>query len=83
MSRLPSPRSLEEQLERLRRELVELAYALECQGRLDSADLAAAVACRLGELTAPRDAALSISNGDGEGMAQPAGLSPEISLATP
>jgi hypothetical protein len=38
------------QLDQLRVELVELAFTLECRGRLDAADLALAVAARLEEL---------------------------------
>jgi hypothetical protein len=38
------------QLDQLRIELVELAFTLECRGRLDAADLALAVAARLEEL---------------------------------
>ncbi len=38
------------QLDQLRVELVELAFTLECRGRLDAADLALAVAARLNEL---------------------------------
>ncbi|MBK8856642.1 MAG: hypothetical protein IPN11_02855 [Opitutaceae bacterium] len=40
-------------LAQLRVELVELAFTLECQGRLDAADLALAVAARLEELNDP------------------------------
>jgi len=56
--RAPSPDVSQCQLEQLRVELVELAFTLEGRGRLDAADLALAVAARLGELT---DAAKPIS----------------------
>lgn len=42
--------SLANQLAALRAELVEQAYALERQGRLDAADVAVALSHRLGEL---------------------------------
>jgi hypothetical protein len=41
------------QLEALRRELVDQAYALERQGRLDAADVAIALSHRLAEIAAP------------------------------
>ncbi|HEY0944712.1 MAG TPA: hypothetical protein VGD81_05570 [Opitutaceae bacterium] len=37
-------------LERLRSELVELAYALDTRGRLDAADVAMTTSARIGEL---------------------------------
>ncbi len=39
-----------EKLERLRTELVDLAFALERRGRLDAADLAISTSARIGEL---------------------------------
>lgn len=42
-------------LDELRTELVDLAFALERQGRLDAADLAIAIAGRLGEVGAALD----------------------------
>lgn len=39
----------------LQTELVEQAYALECQGRVDAADVAISTAARLGELYAELD----------------------------
>lgn len=44
-------------LDALRVELVDLAYALERRGRLDAADLALAVAGRVGEFHAELSAA--------------------------
>jgi hypothetical protein len=44
-------------LERLRTELVEQAFALERQGRLDAADAVLAVSGRLGELLADLNSA--------------------------
>lgn len=41
---------LHDQLAALRTELVEQAYALERQGRLDAADVALALSHRVGEL---------------------------------
>ena len=45
-----APATVLEQLAALRRELVEQAYALERQGRLDAADVAIALSHRLAEL---------------------------------
>lgn len=42
--------SLHDQLDALRAELVEQAFALERQGRLDAADVAITVSNQLGEL---------------------------------
>jgi hypothetical protein len=38
-------------LDGLRTELVDLAYSLECQRRLDAADVAMTISARIGELT--------------------------------
>ena len=46
-----APEVRQSQLDQLRVELVELAFTLECRGRLDAADLALAVAARLDELS--------------------------------
>ena len=46
-----APEVWQSQLDQLRVELVELAFTLECRGRLDAADLALAVAARLDELS--------------------------------
>jgi hypothetical protein len=37
-------------LDGLRTELVDLAYHLECRGRLDAADVAMTISARIGEL---------------------------------
>jgi hypothetical protein len=47
--------SLPDQLAALRTELVEQAYALERQGRLDAADVSIALAYRIAELCAGQD----------------------------
>ena len=47
--RSASKNSVTDQLAALRAELVEQAYALERQGRLDAADVAMALSQRLGE----------------------------------
>ncbi len=52
-----APDIRQDQLDQLRVELVELAFTLECRGRLDAADLAMAVANRLGELNDGAEAA--------------------------
>ena len=39
-----------EKLEQLRTELADLAFTLECRGRLDAADVAIATSARIGEL---------------------------------
>ena len=39
-----------EKLERLRAELVELAYTLELRGQLDAADVAMTTSARVGEI---------------------------------
>jgi hypothetical protein len=39
-----------EKLDRLRTELVELAYTLDVRGRLDAADVAMTTSARIGEL---------------------------------
>lgn len=41
---------VQEKLERLRTELVDLAFTLECRGRPDAADVAIATSARIGEL---------------------------------
>lgn len=51
-------------LHALRTELVDLAFTLECQGRLDAADVAVMTANRVGELCdeiAPREMSESSS----------------------
>lgn len=48
---------LHRQLEYLRRELVEQAYALDRHGRHDAADVAMQTASRLAELTQPEQPA--------------------------
>lgn len=72
-----------EELQRLRRDLAELAYALERQGRLDSADLANAVSRQLAELTAVYDAKRPELRTHREGIAADAGLWPPTPAATP
>jgi hypothetical protein len=39
-----------DKLDRLRTELVDLAFTLECRGRLDAADVAMTTSARVGEL---------------------------------
>ena len=41
-----------EKLDRLHTELVELAYNLECKGRIDAADVAVMTSTRLAEMRA-------------------------------
>lgn len=72
-----------EELQRLRRDLAELAYALERQGRLDSADLANAVSRQLAELTAVYDAKRWEFRTHREGIAADTGLWPPTPAATP
>ena len=42
--------SILEKLDGLRTELVDLAFVLECRGRIDAADVAITTATRVGEL---------------------------------
>jgi hypothetical protein len=41
-----------EKLDRLQAELVELAYSLECKGRIDAADVAVMTSTRVAEMRA-------------------------------
>ncbi|MBA4136181.1 MAG: hypothetical protein C0518_02555 [Opitutus sp.] len=51
-SALAAPPPPRERLEQLRTELVELAFTLERQGRLDAADVALEISGRVGEVAA-------------------------------
>ena len=51
--------SVPEKLAALRTELVELAYRLERQGRLDAADVALAISARIAELNVELEAAMA------------------------
>jgi hypothetical protein len=53
-----------EKLDRLRIELVELAFTLECRGRLDAADVAMTTSARVGELC-DEFAGVESAGGDG------------------
>jgi hypothetical protein len=55
--------SVSDQLAALRAELVEQAYALERQGRLDAADVAIAASARVAELCSELSAARGSSPG--------------------
>lgn len=44
------PHAVSAKLDQLRTELADLAFVLECEGRLDAADVAMTVYARIGEL---------------------------------
>lgn len=55
--------SASDKLAALRTELIELAYRLERQGRLDAADVAREASARIAEFTAELEAAVGAGRG--------------------
>lgn len=51
------PHTLLDKLDRLRTELVELAYSLECKGQLEAADVAITTSARIEEFRSELESA--------------------------